>query len=417
MNILLKAATIIDPNSKFDAKTVDILIKDGAIAAIEDNINASNEVDVISYQNLHVSPGWFDSSVSYGEPGFEERETLANGLEVAAKSGFSAIALNPITQPVIDNSATIRYLHGQAHQNAVTLSPMGTLTLKGEGLELAELYDMKTAGAIAFSDYQRPIKNPNLLKLALLYAQNFNGLVLSYPQDHQIASHGMVNEGTNSTLLGLKGIPALAEELQITRDLFILEYTGGKLHIPTISTAKSVALIKEAKQKGLQVSCSVSVHHLSLTDDQLSTFDTNMKVRPPLRTQDDVEALLTGITDGTIDMITSDHSPMDIEHKKVEFDNAKYGTIGLESAFGVINKILGARETVKMFTNGRRVFELQSPSIDVGNQADLTLFNPDKTYTFSNKDIKSTSKNSAFMGSELKGEVFGIIANKQKVLQ
>ena len=417
MNILIKAATIIDSESEFHNKTVDIHIENGFIKDIGKELKVDSEIKEVKLNNLHVSSGWFDSSVSFGEPGYEERETIENGLNVAARSGFTAIALNPITNPIIDNSANVRYLKAQATGNAVDLFPIGTLTNRAEGVDLAELFDMKKAGAIAFSDYQRSIKNPNLLKLALLYAQNFNGLVISYPQDYQIAGNGMVNEGESSTILGLKGIPSLAEELQIARDLLILEYTGGKLHIPTVTTAGSVELIRDAKKKGLKVTCSISAHHLALTDEELNTFDTVFKLRPPLRTAKDKDALYQAVLDGTIDIITSDHQPMDIEHKKVEFDNAKYGTIGLESAFGAVNKILGVEKTVALFTNANSVFDVEKISITKGSKANMSLFNPEGEYEFTSGNIKSTSDNSAFIGKQLKGKVYGIIANNKVVIE
>ncbi|WP_299252051.1 dihydroorotase [uncultured Aquimarina sp.] len=417
MNLLLKAATIIDPSSPFHNQTVDILIENGIIKDIDALIEAKENVEEIKLDTLHVSQGWFDSSVSFGEPGYEERETISNGLTVAAKSGFTSIAINPNTLPITDTSSSVGFLKGKALQNPVNLHPIGSLTTKSEGIDMAELYDMKQAGAIAFGDYKKSVRNPNLLKIALLYAQNFDGLVLSFPQDNSIAGKGIVNEEEQSTLLGLKGIPALAEELQISRDLFLLEYTGGKLHIPTISTAKSVQLIREAKTNGLQVSCSVSVHHLSLTDEELTTFETNYKVLPPLRTQKDVNSLLEGVKDGTIDMVTSDHQPMDIEHKKVEFDNAKYGTIGLESAFGMLNNILSIDQTIALLTKGKLIFGVESVSIDKGNKADLSLFTPKGSATFVEKHILSTSKNSAFINKTIKGNAYGIIGNGQLVLK
>ncbi len=417
MNFLLKAATVIDPKSPFHQQTVDILIKNGTITDIDSSIKASEDTEEIKLQNLHISQGWFDSSVSLGEPGYEERETIHHGLQVAAKSGFTGIALHPNTFPVADNSTSISSIKSKTFNNAVSVYPIGSLTMQSTGVDLAELYDMQQAGAIAFGDYKKAINNPNLLKIALLYTQNFNGLVLSYPQENDIAGKGMVNEEEQSTLLGLKGIPALAEELQISRDLFLLEYTGGALHIPTISTAKSVDLIREAKKKGLQVSCSTTVHNITLTDKELVTFDTCYKVQPPLRTQKDIDALLKGIADGTIDMITSDHRPMDIENKKVEFDNAKYGTIGLESAFGTLNNLLGIQKTVEMLTKGKSVFAIKEQTIDKGNIADLSLFNPEGNTTFTEKDISSTSKNSAFIGKTLKGISYGILANGKIVLK
>ena len=416
MNFLLKAATVIDPESPFHHQTVDILIEKGTITAIQKTIKTKKEVTEVVLNNLYVSQGWFDSSVSFGEPGYEERETIAHGLHVAAKSGFTDIALNPNTYPVTDTSTAIGFLKGKARNNAVSLYPIGALTIKSEGVDMAELYDMQQAGAIAFGDYKKAVQNPNLLKLALLYAQNFNGLVLSFPQENHIAGKGIVNEEEQSTLLGLKGIPALAEELQIARDLFLLEYTGGKLHIPTISTAKSVQLIKEAKAKGLQISCSTTVHHLTLTDAELISFDANYKVLPPLRTKEDTNALLKGIKDGTIDMVTSDHQPMDVEHKKVEFDNAKYGTIGLESAFGALNHVLGIEKTIEMLTRGTSVFNIKSYKIEKGNTARLSLFTPEGTKKFEEEVILSTSKNSAFIGKMLKGQAYGIIANGKMIL-
>ncbi len=417
MNFLLKAATVIDPTSPFHQQTVDILIEDGTITDINTAIDPKNNVKEVQLDNLHVSQGWFDSSVSFGEPGYEERETIDHGLSVAAKSGFTNIALNPNTLPITDTSASVGFLTGKAQNNAVEVHPIGALTVKSEGIDLAELYDMKQAGAIVFGDYKKAIQNPNLLKIALLYTQNFDGLVLSFPQENDIAGKGVMNEEEQSTTLGLKGIPALAEELQVARDLFLLEYTGGRLHIPTISTAKSVALIKEAKAKKIKVSCSTTIHHLTLTDSELTSFNSNYKVLPPLRTQKDVDALLEGIQEGTIDMITSDHQPIDIEHKKVEFDSAKYGTIGLESAFGTLNKILGVEKTISLLTKGKEIFGIGTGIIDKDNKANLSLFNPEGETIFTEDNILSTSKNSAFVGKTVKGVAYGIVANGKMVLK
>ncbi|UBZ06407.1 dihydroorotase [Salegentibacter mishustinae] len=408
MKLLLKSATIIDKQSIYNNKTLDVLIENGIIKEIAKDI--STEVDkVINEENLHISRGWFDSSVNFGEPGFEERETIANGLDTAAKSGFTSIALNPNTYPIIDNNGAITSVKSKAAHHPVKLFPTGALTVKGEGVDLAELYDMKQGGAVAFGDYKRAIKNPNLLKIALQYAQNFDALVQSFPQEDRIAGKGMVNEEQSSTSLGLKGIPNLAEELQIARDLYLLEYTGGKLHIPTISTKKSVALIKEAKKKGLDVSCSVAIHNLIFTDELLQDFDTNAKVLPPLRTKEDIKALIKGIKDGTIDMLTSDHTPIDTEHKKVEFDNALYGTIGLESAFGAVSTIFSTEEVIELLTKGKQRFGLEDIEIKEGNAADLTLFIPKGNYEFTEAHIFSTSKNSIFKAYQLQGKALGII--------
>lgn len=418
MSTLLKNARIIDVSSPFHHQVKDILIHDGVIKKIADSIVETKGDKVIRLENLHVSCGWFDTSVSLGEPGFEERETLHHGLTVAAKSGFTAIALNANTNPIIDSKSDVEYVINKSKDSGVKLYPIAALTQKSEGKELAELHDMKQSGAIAFADYNKPISNDNLMKVALLYAQNFDGLILSFPKNNSISGEGIANEGINSTKLGLKGIPALAEHIQIARDLFLLEYTGGKLHIPTISSAKSATLIKEAKKKGLQVTCSVTPHHLLLTDDELDEFDSRFKTTPPLRTKKDVKALQKAVTSGVIDIITSDHNPIDVEHKKVEFSEAKDGVVGLESFFASINTTLDLDTIIESITRKpRAIFGVKSAQINENSEADLTLFNPDKEFTFSHEHLLSTSKNSPFINTKCKGEVYGIYANQKLILK
>ncbi|MFY0629531.1 MAG: dihydroorotase [Flavobacteriaceae bacterium] len=417
MTTLLKSATIIDASSPHHKQAKDILIVNGKISKIANSIKPEPKYKVVQLDNLHVSCGWFDTSVSFGEPGYEERETITKGLDVAAKSGFTKVAINANTFPVIDSKSLVEFLINKAINSATKLLPIGALTQGSKGIDLAELYDMQQSGAIAFGDYNKPIDNDNLMKVALLYAQNFDGLVLSFPKNISIAGEGIVNEGVNSTRLGLKGAPALAEHIQIARDLYLLEYTGGKLHIPTISTLKSVQLIKEAKKKGLSVSCSVAAHHLILTDNELEGFDSKVKVNPPLRTKQDTKALIKGLKDGTIDIITSDHNPIDIENKKLEFSLAKDGTTGLESLFGAANTVLDLETTIQALTsNPIAVFGQEPNSIVKDGVANLTLFNPEGTYTFTQENILSTSKNSSFLEKELKGKVYGVYSNKQLVL-
>lgn len=417
MVTLLKSATIIDASSPHHGKVKDILIVDGNLAEIANSIKQEPSYKLIELDNLHVSCGWFDTSVSFGEPGFEERETIKNGLDVAAKSGFTDVLVNPNTNPVIDSKSGIHFLINQAINHATTLFPMGALTKGSKGIDIAELYDMQQSGAIAFGDYNHPVSNDNLMKIALLYAQNFDGLILSFPKNNSIAAGGIANEGKNSTQLGLKGAPSLAEHLQIARDLYLLEYTGGKLHIPTISSAGSVELIKQAKDKGLRISCSVTPHHLTLTDAELNEFDGNAKITPPLRTEKDTEALQKGLRDGVVDIITSDHSPIDIENKKVEFDIAKEGTIGLESLFGAVNTALDLNTIIKgLTTNPRAIFGLESQTIKENASANMTLFNPEGDSIFSKDKILSSSRNSVFFGKKLKGTVYGIYGNKKLVL-
>jgi dihydroorotase len=417
MNALLKSVTVVDSKSEFHNATVDILIENGIIAKISKRISNLNNLKEIRFENLHVSPGWFDSSVCFGEPGFEDRETLQNGIRTAALSGFTAVALNPNTSPVLDNSASIRFVMDQTHNQIVEVLPIGALTVKSQSVDLAELFDMRNAGAVAFSDYKTPVNNANLMKIALQYASDFDGLVYSYPVDSSLAGKGVMNEQVNSTRLGLKGIPNLAEEIRVARDLFLIEYAGGKLHIPTISTKKSVELIRSAKKRNIQVSCSVAIHNLVLTDDLLNEFDTNYKVLPPLRTEEDCNALIEGLKDGTIDLVTSDHNPVDFEHKNVEFDHAMFGTIGLETAFGVLNSIFSYKKTIALLTKGREMFGKKTSTIKVGLKADLSLFNPVGKQKFSKEQILSKSKNSCFLEYALHGKSYGVIANNKMLLR
>lgn len=416
MNLILRKAKIIDAKSTFHNQVVDIEIADGIFKNIGKNLESKNDFKEIELDNLHISQGWFDTSVCFGEPGFEDRETIANGLNVAAKSGYTGVALQPNSSPIIDNQSQINFVKTKANGFATELFPIGALTKNSEGKDLAELFDMKNAGAVAFGDYNKIIDNANLLKIALQYASDFEGLVIAFSQEPNIKGSGVVNEGIVSTRLGLKGIPALAEELQIAKNLFILEYTGGKLHIPTISTAKSAQLIREAKLKNLNVTCSVSVHHLVLTDEKLETFDSRFKVSPPLRIESDRKALIEAVKDGTIDVITSDHNPMDIEHKKMEFDLAKNGTIGLESAFGALLTVLPIEIIVEKLISGRKLFSITENAIELNKKANITLFSMEGNYIFSKENILSKSKNSAFLGTEIKGKVYGIFNNNKLVL-
>ena len=415
MKLIPRQAKIIDAKSKFHNQTVDLQLAGGIIEKIGKLANPG-KYEELTLENLHVSAGWFDSSVSFGEPGFEDRETIANGLAVAAKSGFTAVAVQPNNFPVTDNQSAVSFIKNKSANAATDLYPIGALTKNSDGKDLAELFDMKNAGAVAFGDYNKNLDNANLLKIALQYTQDFDALVITFAQDPQLKGSGVVSEGIVSTRLGLKGIPAMAEEIQIVRNLFLLEYTGGRLHIPTISTAKSVQLIKDAKAKGLHVTCSVSAHHLTLTDEKLDGFDTRYKVTPPLRSDADRKALVKAVKDGIVDMITSDHNPIDIEHKKMEFDLAKNGTIGLESAFGALCGVLPLETVIAKLTAGKATFGIDETVVTEGQPANLTLFNPDTTWVFKKEDILSKSKNSAFIGAKMKGRAYGIYNNGKLIL-
>ena len=407
MNIILKSAKVINVESEHNGSKQDILISEGKIKKIGSSISVKN-AKTISVKNLHVSVGWFDSSVSFGEPGYEERETLINGADVAAKSGFTDLLLNPSTNPVLDNQTDISFIKSKSLNSSCNIHPIGALTLSSESKDLAELYDMKNSGAVGFYDFKKPILNSNLLKTALLYSQSFNSVIMSYPQDNSVAKGGLINEGTISVNYGIKGIPNFAEEIQIARDLHVLEYTGGKLHIPTISTKKSLELIKKAKSKGLNVTCSVAVHNLIFNDKKLKDFDTRFKVLPPLREEKDRIALVNGVKTGLIDMVTSDHLPIDLENKKTDIENAKYGTIGLESIFGSLLSLFDLNQTIEILSRGREIFNIEKPEFEVGSKASLSLFTIND-YEFSKADILSKSKNSAFLGMKMKGKPIGVI--------
>ena len=408
MSIILKSAKVINAESKYNGTKQDILISEGKIVKIAKSIIDKNAT-IINIKNLHVSNGWFDSSVSFGEPGLEERETIENGSNVASKSGFTGILLNSNTKPVADNQTDISFIKLKSKNSICNIYPLGALTISSKSVEMAELFDMKNSGAVGFYDYKKPILNSNLLKTSLLYSQSFDSVVMSYPMDQSIAKKGIINEGMISVSYGVKGIPNFSEEIQINRDLHILEYTGGKLHIPTISTKKSLDLIKKAKSKGLNVSCSVAIHNLIFNEEKLKDFDTRFKVLPPLRSEKDRLALIKGVKNGEIDLVTSDHCPIDIENKKTDIYNAKFGTIGLESFFGALNSLFTTEETIEILTKGREIFNIETIQFKEGSTANLSLFTVDDEYEFSKENILSKSKNSAFLGFKMKGKPIGII--------
>jgi len=413
MSIILKSAKVINAESKYNGTQQDILITEGKIVKIAKSISDKN-ARIIDIKDLHVSNGWFDSSVSFGEPGFEERETIENGGIVASKSGFTDVVLNSNTNPVIDSQAGISFV--KSKNSSCNIHPLGALTISSESKEMAELFDMKNAGAVGFYDYKKPIINSNLLKILLQYSQAFNSLIMSFPLDKSIAKNGIINEGEISVNYGIKGIPNFSEEIQINRDLHILEYTGGNLHIPTISTKKSLDLIKKAKEKGLNVTCSVAIHNLTFNEAKLKDFDTRFKVLPPLRTEKDRLALVKGVKDGVIDLVTSDHCPIDVENKKTDIDNAEYGTIGLESFFGSLLNLFTLEETIKILTRGRKLFNIENFDFKEGSEARLSLFKISKEFEFSKSHIKSKSKNSAFLGTKMKGYPLGIVNSNNIII-
>jgi len=420
MDILIKSATIIDTQSKHHLKKRDLLIKNGKIEKIAEKIKADN-VKVIEAKGLHLSKGWIDLQANYQDPGFEYKEDLQTGLNASAAGGFTAVGVSPATNPTRDVKAQVEYLVNQSKAHIIDVLPYGAVSKNLKGKELAELSDMQFSGAIAFSDGKKSIKNPNLLNRALLYSKAFDGIVMNYPNTFDIAELGVMNEGEVSTSLGLKGIPELAEELMVARDIYLVEYTNGRLHFNTISTAKSIELIANAKSKKLAVSCDMASYSLLLSDNELSEFDTRYKTLPPLRTPETIKKLIAGIKDGTVDAICSDHCPEDIESKKKEFDYAAFGIINAQTAFAVANTALAKSiqldQLIALFTDGpARVLGLNRPTVNAGEIANLTLFQPNETFIFTKDDVLSKSNNSPFFGKELMGKVLGVInGNKQRI--
>lgn len=413
MNLLLKNTTIFENQNPFHKQQVDIEITDGIISKIGKNLTVKEGYEVIEKDNLHVSQGWLDTSVVFGEPGFETTETIENGLKVAAKSGFTSVFLHSNTNPAIDNQAILQFVKSKAQNSVSNLHIVGCLTKNSEGTDLAELFDMKNAGVVAFGDYKKSMTNANLLKIAFQYVDNFDGILFVQPMNKDIKGKGFVNEGVVSTKLGLKGIPAMAEEMEIERNIALLEYTKGKLHIPTITTKNSVDLIAKAQAKGLQITCGVSVNNLVLTDEELIDFNSNTKIYPPLRTETDRKALIEGVLNNVISVITSDHCPVNIEQKQLEYDLADYGSIGLESAFGALQTVLPTEVIVEKFTAQKSYFNIENSTISEGNKADITLFNPNEEWVFGKENILSFSKNSIMIGKKMKGKVYGIITNNK----
>ena len=413
MNLLIKSATVVDPASPFNNKVTDILIEKGIITRIDKSIDA--EVESVDATGYYVSPGFFDLNCNVGELGLEVKEDLQTGTAAAAAGGFTGLALMPNTQPPVHSKAEVEYLLNRAKGNLVDIYPLGAISYKRDGKDMAEMFDMFKSGAKAFTDGNHPVQDAGLMERALLYVQNFGAKVISYPEDTSIAGKAKVNEGVVSTMLGMKGIPALAEELMIARDLYLAGDTKSEIHFTTISTKHAVELIREAKRKGVKVTCDVAAHNLVLTDEALMGFDSLYKVKPPLRTQQDVDALITGLKDGTIDAIVSQHTPHEIEFKDVEFEVAEYGIIGLQTAFSLaLQAGLNVEQVVeKLSLNPRKILNVALPTISEGAIANLVVFNPNAEWEYTRAVNRSKSFNSPFMGQNLKGKVLLTCNNNQ----
>jgi len=414
MNLLIKQAKIVDPNSELNGKRMDILIEGGKIKSIRKNIPQKGKT--ITATNLHVSPGWFDMHVNFRDPGYEHKEDLNSGCKAAAMGGFTGVAVMPGTNPPLHSKAEIEYIKNKAKGNIVDVHPIGALSRNLEGKVMTEMYDMHKSGSVAFSDEKHPVPNAGFLTRAMLYVNGFKSLIITHSEDTNITLDGKMNEGISSTSLGLNGMPALAEEIMVTRDVYLAEYTNARLHFATLSSGKSVELVRDAKRKGIKVTAEVAAHQLALDDTALVEFDSNLKLNPPLRTTKDVIALRKGLADGTIDCICSDHCPEDVENKSREFDLAEFGAIGLETAYAVANTFSGLKpeQLVEKFCIApRSILNLDVPVIKTGNIANLTFFNPNTKWTFSQENIKSKSKNSPFIGNKFTGKPLGVYNNSK----
>ncbi|MCB9201320.1 MAG: dihydroorotase [Flavobacteriales bacterium] len=420
-DLLLRGVKVVDPGGDHHDTETDILIQNGRIGRIGRRIPLGKAREV-RIEGLHLSPGWVDLRAHFRDPGEEYKQGITNGLDAAAAGGYTAVAVLPSTAPPMDGRSGVEYLLRKAQHHAVQALPLGALTKGLAGGQLAELFDMQQAGAVAFTDDQQVVSNSRLMLLALQYVMNFDGLVMTFAQDPGLVLGGQMHESPLSTRLGMRGIPALAEETQLARDIALLAYTGSRMHVATVSTREGVELVRAAKARKLRISASVSAHHLLLDDGCLRGFDTDYKVMPPLRDQTHIEALREGVKDGTIDCIVSDHRPEDVEHKKLEFAQAAFGMIGLETCFAEANTVMKGRMTlrrlVERFCHGpRAVLGLPVPHVTEGAEAELTLFLPEQEWHLERNDLVSRSQNTPLLGQPLTGRPVGIISKGQVLLR
>jgi dihydroorotase len=412
MKIILQQVHIADPNSPFNGNKKDILIADGIIQKIDDGITADS-AQYFNGNDTIVSPGWVDIFTHACDPGYEFRETLETCANAAAAGGFTTIFTLPDTHPFVDNKAQVEYVKQKSASLKIDIRPLGGISKKQEGKELAEMYDMQQSGAVAFTDGLQPIQNPGLFLKALQYVKTFNGVIIQLPRDKSIHASGLMNEGVISTRLGLPGIPAIAEELIIARDIELAQYTGSVLHFTGITTERSVSLVKAAKQQGINVTCSVTPYHLFFCDEDVQSYDTNLKVNPPLRRRKDMMALRQSVKNGDIDSIATHHLPEAWDDKTCEFEHAKWGMIGLQTAYAAVKTAipeLSPENICNLFSlNARKIFGLGNASIRENEKAELTLFNT-SGFILQKEKIKSRSHNSAFINIPLQGNVTGIFS-------
>ncbi|GAB4199937.1 MAG: dihydroorotase [Bacteroidia bacterium] len=420
MKIILQKAKIYDPASPHHLKRKNILIENGKIVSITDNNIDDKKANVIVSENLCVSQGWIDMQCVFGEPGFEQKETIQSGLNAAASGGFTSVCVHSSNQPPIHNRPVIEFLIQQSKNHIVNLLPVGTITYQQKGEELSEMYDMKMGGAVAFSDYKMSIKNTHLLMRTMLYARNIDAVLIIHCNDYYLSLGGQMNESEMSAYLGMKGIPYVAETLYLQKVIELMEYyPETRVHIPIISCRRSVDIIKQAKAKGLNITCGTATSYLYFNDTALKDFDTNFKLMPPLRTEEDRKALVKAVLNRTIDVLVSDHQPQDTESKNLEFDLADFGMINLQTAFSVANTILGEDNTDVLIDalvyQPQKILRLPSYPIKENQSANITVFDTRTPFVFTAENNFSLSANSPLFDTELKGKVIGIV-NNNKVL-
>jgi len=417
MNLLIKNARIIDPNSLFNSQSTDIFIENGIIKKIGKNLTGKVDKE-ISIDGLCVSPGWVDMFANFADPGYEYKESIESGCMAAAAGGFTDVLVIPNTKPAIDAKSQVEYIVQKSRSLAVSVHPIGAVTKNAEGKELAEMYDMKSSGAIAFGDGINCIQSAGLLVKALQYVKAFDGMIIQLPDDKSINEHGLMHEGIVSTQIGLPGKPSMAEELIVARDIKLARYAESKLHFTGVSSRKSLEYIERGKKGGINISCSVTPYHLYFTDEDLKEYDSNLKVNPPLRDTEDRDAIKKSIEDGIVDCIASHHLPHEADSKQTEFEYAKNGMTGLETAYSVLKtsmpKINEEKVVALLSTNPRKLLKLNAGTIKENEKACLTLFCPDANWVYEKSNIQSKSKNSPFIGKKFTGKVIGII-NKDQV--